>query len=159
MNGDNTMHNNKKNENTIAPDARDFLGGNYLRKEDVSGPTNATIEAIRSVKVPNADREKLVVWFREIAKPLILNKTNTRTLVDIFQSTSTATWIGGQVMLFVEASVQFGGKLVGGIRLQPARVAEVLDVRNLVPIPLANGHHTNDVDLDLEGEQDSVRSA
>jgi hypothetical protein len=159
MNGDNTMHNNKKNENTIAPDARDFLGGNYLRKEDVSGPTNATIEAIRSVKVPNADREKLVVWFREIAKPLILNKTNTRTLVDIFQSTNTATWIGGQVMLFVESSVQFGGKLVGGIRLQPARVAEVLDVRNLVPIPLANGHHTNDVDFDLEGEQDSLRSA
>ncbi len=37
-NGDNTMNNIKKNENNTAPDARDFLGGNYLRKEDVTGP-------------------------------------------------------------------------------------------------------------------------
>lgn len=156
MNGDNIMHNNKKNENTIAPDARDFLGGNYLRKEDVSGPTTATIQDVRSVDVPNAERNKLVVWFHEIAKPLILNKTNTMKMVDIFQTTDTSKW-RGQITLYVEAGVQYGGKLVGGIRLQPAVAVDPIDVRNLVHMPTVNGHSTSA--LDLEAEEDSFRVA
>jgi len=147
------MHNIKKNENSIAPDARDFLGGNYLRKEDVSGPVNVTIEDVRSVAVANADRKKLVVWFREIAKPLILNMTNTRKMVDIFHSTDTATW-RGQITLYVEASVHYGGKVVGGIRIQPAVVAE--PVRNVVQMPRTNGHYGPE--SDLEDETDSYRA-
>jgi len=147
------MHNIKKNENSIAPDARDFLGGNYLRKEDVSGPVNVTIEDVRSVAVANADRKKLVVWFREIAKPLILNMTNTRKMVDIFRSTDTATW-RGQITLYVEASVHYGGKVVGGIRIQPAVVAE--PVRNVVQMPRTNGHYGPE--SDLEDETDSYRA-
>lgn len=147
------MHNIKKNENSIAPDARDFLGGNYLRKEDVSGPVNVTIEDVRSVAVANADRKKLVVWFREIAKPLILNMTNTRKMVDIFRSTDTATW-RGQITLYVEASVHYGGKVVGGIRIQPAVVAE--PVRNVVHMPRTNGHYGPE--SDLEDETDSYRA-
>jgi len=150
------MNNIKKNENNIAPDARDFLGGNYLRKEDVSGPTTATIEDVRSVAVSNADRKKLVVWFREIAKPLILNKTNTRKMVDIFRSTDTSTW-RGQITLYVEASVQYGGILVGGIRIQPAVVADPVDVRNLGRLPVVNGHQQSE--SDLQDEADSYRVA
>ena len=148
MNGNNIMHNYKTKENNIAPDARDFLGGNYLRKEDVTGPINVTIESVRSVEVPNADRNKLVIWFREIGKPLILNKTNTTSLVDIFRNTNTATWIGGRITLYNEASVQFGGNVVGGIRIQPVVVAETLDVRNVVHLPMANGHHTSEPDME-----------
>jgi hypothetical protein len=155
-NGDNTMNNIKKHENNTAPDARDFLGGNYLRKEDLSGPVAVTIEDVRSVAVPNADRKKLVVWFGEITKPLILNMTNTRKMVDIFRSTNTATW-RGQITLYVEASVHYGGKLVGGIRIQPAVIADPVDVRNLVHVPLANGQHTSESDLD--DETDSYRVA
>ena len=155
-NGDNTMNNIKKHENNAAPDARDFLGGNYLRKEDLSGPVTVTIEDVRSVAVPNADRKKLVVWFRETAKPLILNMTNTRKMVDIFRSTNTATW-RGQITLYVEASVHYGGKIVGGIRIQPATVVDPVDVRNLVHMPLVNGQHTNESDLD--DESDSYRVA
>ena len=150
------MNNIEKNENNIAPDARDFLGRNYLRKEDVSGPTTTTIEDVRSVAVPNADRKKLVVWFREIAKPLILNKTNTRKMVDIFRSTDTSTW-RGQITLYVEASVQYGGILVGGIRIQPAVVADPVDVRNLVRLPMVNGHQQSE--SDLQDEADSYRVA
>ena len=156
MNGDNTMNNVKKNENNTAPDARDFLGGNFLRKEDVSGPTTATIEDVRSVAVPNADRKKLVVWFREIAKPLILNKTNTRKMVDIFRSTDTSTW-RGQITLYVEANVQYGNQRVGGIRIQPAVVADPIDVRNISRLPKVNGHQVSE--SDLQDETDSHRVA
>lgn len=155
-NGDNTMNNIKKNENDTAPDARDFLGGNYLRKEDVTGPVTVTIEDVRSVAIPNADRKKLVVWFRETTKPLILNMTNTRKMVDIFHNTNTATW-RGRITLYVEASVHYGGKLVGGIRLQPAVVADPVDVRSLVHMPMINGQHTRE--SNLEDETDSYRVA
>jgi hypothetical protein len=150
------MNNIKKHENNTAPDARDFLGGNYLRKEDLSGPVAVTIEDVRSVAVPNADRKKLVVWFGEITKPLILNMTNTRKMVDIFRSTDTSTW-RGQITLYVEASVQYGGILVGGIRIQPAVVADPVDVRNLVRLPMVNGHQQSE--SDLQDEADSYRVA
>lgn len=148
------MHNNKKNGNNQAPDANDFLGGNYLRKEDVAGPTTVTIEAVRAVDVPNAEMRKLVVWFREIAKPLILNKTNTRKMVDLFQTTDTSRW-RGTITIYVEASVQYGGNMVGGIRLQPAVVSETVNVPKLVAIPMANGHDA----VDLQDESDSFRAA
>ena len=135
-NGDNTM-NNAKNNNT-APDARDFLGGNYLRKEDVSGPTTVTIEDVRSVLVPNADRKKLVMWFREIAKPLILNRTNTRKVVEIYRTTDTAAW-RGPITLYVESSVEYGGRIVGGIRMEPATATASVEADNLVRMPIANG--------------------
>ena len=31
------------NENAQAPNANDFLGGNYLKKEDIDGPITATV--------------------------------------------------------------------------------------------------------------------
>ena len=83
-------------------------------------------------------------------------KTNTRKMVDIFGSTNTATW-RGQIALYVEASVQYGSKLVGGIRIQPVVIADPADVRNLVATPLINGQHTGQSDLD--DEPDSYRVA
>jgi hypothetical protein len=153
-----TMHNYKKNENNNAPDASDFLGGNYLRKEDVTGASNVTIEAVRSVEVTNAEGNKLVVWFQELAKPLILNKTNTRKLVEIFQSTDTATW-RGKITLFFDGNVYFGGKQVGGIRFRAAILSQAKDVRPAAParMPMANGHHLDDYEAEQELDSHSIR--
>ncbi len=158
MNGNNTMNNFKKNENNSAPDASDFLGGNYLRKEDVDGDNNVTIEAVRSVEVTNAEGNKLVVWFQELAKPLILNKTNTRKLVEVFQSTDTATW-RGKITLFFDKNVYFGGKQVGGIRLRAAAVSEARNVRQSAPnrVPMTNGQHLDDYEAEQELDSYSMR--
>jgi hypothetical protein len=148
------MHSNKKSENNIAPDARDFLGGNYLRKEDLSAPTTVTINAVRSVDVPNAVRRKLVVWFREITKPLILNKTNTRKMVELFRTTDTSQW-KGTITIYIDENVHYGGQVVGGIRLRAATVSEPVNVPISVPIPVLNGLDA----LDLRDEADSFRGA
>ena len=88
---------------------------------------------------------------------MMVNKTTaTKSMVDIFRSTNTATW-RGQITLYVEASVHYGGKIVGGIRIQPASIAEPVDVRNLVHMPQVNGQHTSESDLD--DETDSYRVA
>jgi hypothetical protein len=104
-----------------APNANDFLGGNYLKKEDLSGPTTVTVTDVWSEAVLNAERRKLIVSFEEFEKPLILNKTNTRLLVKIFGTSDTASW-RGQITLYVENDVEYGGRVVGGIRLHRARV-------------------------------------
>ena len=103
MKGDNTMHTFENNTHAIAPDARDFLGGNYLRKEDLSGVTTVTVIDVQSVAIPGAHRRKLVVSFQELEKPLILNKTNTRLLAEIFGTTDTAMW-RGKITLYVESN-------------------------------------------------------
>ena len=104
----------------IAPDAQDFLGGNYLQKEEIEKPTVVTIMDVKAENIPGRTRKKLVVSFREFDKPLILNKTNTRELSVVFQTTNTASWRGRQLTLCVDPTVEFGGKRVGGIRVRPA---------------------------------------
>ena len=106
-------------EMTQAPNADDFLGGNYLRKEDLDGPVSVTITDVWSEAVLNAGRKKLVVSFREFEKPLILNKTNIKRLARIFGTGDTVTW-RGPVTLYVEAGVEYAGRVVGGIRVRPA---------------------------------------
>ena len=106
-------------DNTQAPNADDFLGGNYLKKEDIDGPITATLTDVWSEAVLNAGRKKLVVSFREFEKPLILNKTNIKRLARIFETGDTTCW-RGPVTLYVEAGVEYAGRVVGGIRVRPA---------------------------------------
>jgi hypothetical protein len=112
--------NDYKTEQQEARNADDFLGGNYLKKEDLRGDTIATIEGLTATVVLGDSRKKLIVSFRELEKPLILNKTNIRELVQILQTKDIAAWKGRQVMLYVENSVSYGGKIVGGIRVRQA---------------------------------------
>ena len=109
------------NENTKqdAPNAEDFLNGNYLKKEDVKQPMTVTLTDVWSETVLNSGRKKLVVSLQEFEKPLILNKTNIRRLSRIFGTGSTHFW-RGPVTLYVEASVEYGGRVVGGLRVKPA---------------------------------------
>ena len=118
--GKKTMNTYENKEHDVAVNADDFLGGNYLKKEDLDGPTIATVENVWSEAVIGASRRKMVVSFQEIEKPLILNKTNIRRLVRIFGSTETGSW-KGKVTLYVELNVEYGGRVVGGIRVRPAR--------------------------------------
>jgi len=147
MKGDNTMHTFENNTKTIAPDARDFLGGNYLSKKDLSGVTTVTVIDVQSVAIPGAQRRKLVVSFQELEKPLILNKTNTRLLAEIFATTDTAMW-RGKITLYVESNVEYAGRVVGGIRIQAEAVRKANDNHNLVPTPVVNGHR--DVGMQLQ---------
>ena len=109
--------------NKQAPNANDFLGGNYLKKEDIDGEITATVTDVWSEVVLNAGRKKLVVSFREFEKPLILNKTNIKRFARIFGTGDTKAW-RGPVTLYVEPGVEYAGRVVGGIRVRPVAKAE-----------------------------------
>ncbi len=114
------------NETTEAPNANDFIGGNYLKKEDVDGAITVTLTDVWSEAVLNAGRKKLVVSFREFEKPLILNKTNIKRFARIFGTGDTKVW-RGPVTIYVEPGVEYAGQVVGGIRVRPAAKAESRD--------------------------------
>ena len=111
--------NNYDDNTSNAPNANDFLGGNYLGKEDLDKPVRVTVENVWAEAVPNSGRRKLVVQFQEFEKPMILNKTNIKRLARIFNTGDTTQW-RGQVVLYVDESIEYAGRLVGGIRLRPA---------------------------------------
>ena len=114
----------QNNNTSQAPNANDFIGGNYLKKEDLRGPAKVTIVEVRAESVLNGERRKLVVQFKEFEKALILNKTNIKRLTQMFGTSNTAAW-RGPVTIYVETDVEFAGRVVGGIRLRPVkRVSE-----------------------------------
>ena len=120
------MENETKNNSAVdkmantTPNADNFLGGNYLRKEDLTEPRNVTVTDVWSEKILGSNRPKLIIGFKEIEKPLILNKTNIKRLVAIFGTADTAQW-RGEVFLYVEKSVEYGGRIVGGLRVHRPR--------------------------------------
>jgi hypothetical protein len=99
----------------------------YLRAADLKGATPAvTIQTVEKMEVGSSREEKPVLFFEGKGKGLILNKTNSTAIAEMF-GRDTENWIGEKVVLF-ETSVAFQGKVVPAIRIRPAprgRAAEV----------------------------------
>ncbi len=98
--------------------ANDFIG-NYLVKEDIDNDLLVTLVDVRAETVRDAPRRKLLASFEEFAKPLLLTATNIKRLCKMFGSTNAQDW-RGQVLLYVDENVEYGGKITGGIRLRSA---------------------------------------
>lgn len=88
----------------------------YLRHQDLNGQDHTLImERVEMGKV--GDDEKPVLYFRGAKKGLALNKTNSRTIADIY-GTETNNWAGQSITLGT-AWVDFQGKQVPAIRVRP----------------------------------------
>lgn len=98
----------------------DIFQSNYLKKEDILTPTRLTIDRIEAEMIAADDgKEKKAVahWRGSNLKPMIVNKGNWITLSDAYGDESDG-WVGHQVEVYVDPSVMFGGKRVGGLRLR-----------------------------------------
>ena len=103
--------------------AGDFLQRKFLHKDDIPNPTVLTIAGHSETDIDSEMR--LVVHFVEQGyKPCLLNKTNTRTLINLFGQT-VESWYGKRAEFFNDTSVQFQGQ-IGGIRIRQAESAEDL---------------------------------
>ena len=106
-------------ENNTAPNALDYLG-NYFKKEDVLKPQVVRVIDIYEDELPGESRSKLIAKFAEFTKPMVLNTTNIKRFVKMFGTTDTGQW-RGEVTLYVDHDIEFGGKTVGGLRVRPAK--------------------------------------
>jgi hypothetical protein len=97
-----------------------MMESKFLKKEDVDPPKLVTI---RGFSQQNAGRDdapemKWTMSFIELNKPMVMNSTNLQLAAQALGSDDTDNWIGKQVVLYNDPSVQFQGKLIGGIRIR-----------------------------------------
>lgn len=98
----------------------DIKDSNYLTKEDCEPALKVTVTHCTEENVAMANqpaRMKFVLYFKEQAKGMVLNLTNFQRIVSLSGKQDTDDWEGVQVTLFNDPTVDFGGKLVGGIRV------------------------------------------
>jgi len=99
-------------------DISQFNNSKYLAKSDVKPPLIATVDYAIAENVGQPAKLKLVVHFKEAEKGLVCNRINREILAEISGSSETDDWPGTKVQLYFKPDVEFGGKRVGGIRIQ-----------------------------------------
>ncbi|MBN1458342.1 MAG: hypothetical protein JXA57_02315 [Armatimonadetes bacterium] len=97
--------------------AADFLT-DYLGKPDLEKPILVTIRGTEGREIEG--KRKLVIWFEEVARAWIANKTAIRTIRELYGD-DLAGWRGKPLVLFVDPQVEFGGRQVGGVRCRAPR--------------------------------------
>ena len=89
----------------------DFRGGSYLKVADLGNKEHLVqIASIDEEEVGEEGQEKtkLVAHFEGKSKGLVLNDTNLE-IIEMGFGADTDDAIGGQVILFVDPNVRFGG--------------------------------------------------
>jgi len=113
----------------------------YLSKEDVGEDgTILTIKGFRmeTLKNDDGDDERMVLYFVEDVKPMVLNRTNAQ-LIGVVTGCSTAGEAKGkQIVVFNDPTVGFGGKITGGLRIKkigaaPAQAPRRADATDDIP--------------------------
>jgi len=96
----------------------DYLGAYSL---DPGQELVLTIKKVESRKVKNADGREddcMVAEFKENAKPMILNKTNAKTIAKVMQSPFIEDWTGKQIQVYADKVKAFGD-VVEALRVRP----------------------------------------
>jgi len=94
----------------------------YLSKEDVPEEgVDLTVRGFKreTLKGDQGDEEKTILYFAEESyKPLVLNRTNASRLALVTGAKTAGEARGRKVNVFHDPMIEFGGKLVGGVRLR-----------------------------------------
>jgi len=115
----------------------EMLDRKFLGKEDVEPPILVTVIGVAQMPVTGRDDDeeqiKWVLQFKETDKPLILKPTLIHLCEQIFGSDESDTWIGHKLVIFVDPTVTFAGKVTGGIRVRKPK--QVKPAATLAPVP------------------------
>src|SRR5262245_9183547 len=92
--------------------ASTFDQSGYLRAEELKQEKALRIKTVtvETVNDRSGQVKKLVVWFTNTDKGLVLNKTNNRTIRAAYED-DTAGWAGKLIVLF-PTHAELGGRLV-----------------------------------------------
>lgn len=93
----------------------------YLRKEDAPNPILVTVSRVtkENVAKPN-DPPKVrgILYFIELEKGMVLNATNLKRAARALNSDDTDAWIDRKLVVYTDPDVEYGGELVGGLRIR-----------------------------------------
>ena|SRR6186713_2676724 len=93
----------------------------YLTKDDVG--EDGMILTIKGVKMEtlksdDGDEDKVILYFQEDIKPMVLNRTNSQLLGVVTGAKNAGEAKGKQVVVYNDATVSFGGRVTGGLRIK-----------------------------------------
>lgn len=102
------------------PRLGDIFPSRFLKESDLSIPVLVTIKSVTMEVIGRGnDREtKAVIAFNEIEKELTLNKTNGKRIEKIVGSDDTDAWPGVKIVVYWDPDIEFGGDIVGGVRVR-----------------------------------------
>lgn len=106
------------------PRIGEMIESKFLKKEDVGDGRLLTISRVKQHNVAMQGAEEEMKWcaeFDEIDKPLVLNSTNLHLLETALGSDDSDDWLGKAIVVYNDANVSFGGKVVGGVRVDANR--------------------------------------
>jgi hypothetical protein len=117
-----------------------MLPSTYLKKEDVESPLIVTIARLDEVNVApqgQPEERKWVIYFSEFDKGMVLNSTNIHAIVQATGCGDTDDWPGKEIVLFVDHTVQYAGKTIGGLRVRPMDAPPARPATPRRPLPRA----------------------
>ena len=103
------------------PKTSEMRESKFLKQGDVAKPVLWTVHGIEKVNVAKEGADPEYKWamnFHESDKPLVLNAINIQLAEKIFASDDTDQWVNKRIVLYVDPTVMYAGKVVGGIRIR-----------------------------------------
>jgi hypothetical protein len=130
------------------PKISDMTSSKYLKKSDVVPDRVLTFTRFVYENVAKSNEppeKKWVAYFDGEEKGLVLNKTNLKRAAAAMGSDNTDDWVGKSIVAYFDENVEFGGDLVGGIRLRAAKPAgSAPPARKPIPVAPDVGDGPND---------------
>ena len=87
----------------------------FLKSDDLTGNVAVTVNDITQESVGMDKTTKLIIYFRELGKPFVCNRTNANQIAQL-HGEETDNWRGKRIVL-TRTLVPFQGKNVPAIRV------------------------------------------
>src|SRR3990167_6045 len=117
------------------PNVNDYFPSQFLKASDLKGrQVNATIDRVEYEPVGREKTMKPVVYFAGKEKGMVLNRTNSNTIMKLADSPVTEDWHGISVCLYA-AMVEFQGDSVEAILVKAPKTVATARAAKAVVVP------------------------
>ena len=107
------------------PKTSEMRESKFMKQSDVGAGALLTVSGCEPHNVAKEGAEPDNKWclsFEEAEKPFVLNGINIQLCEKIFGSDDTDDWVGKQIVLYVDPTVAYQGKITGGIRVRAPKL-------------------------------------
>ncbi len=129
------------------PKVSEMRESKFLKQSDIGAGSLLTVRGCNQHNVAKEGAEPEQKWcleFEESEKPLVLNGTNAQLCEKIFGSDDTDHWIGKRIVLYVDPTIVYQGKLTGGIRVRAPKQQNQAQAKAKAPLPPADQDMTDE---------------
>ena len=98
----------------------EYLGAYFLQPGEDLIVTIKEVTMGDVIGTGGVKENKTIVKFMEAGvKPMVLNRTNSKTITKLFQTPYIEQWKGKKIQIYIEHNIKAFGEVVDGIRVRP----------------------------------------